>query len=49
MKSFYENLKKGQSKDEALRQAKLGLLHGRQVSWRNPYYWAPFVLAGANN
>ena len=49
MKSFYANLKKGQSKDEALRQAKLGLLHGRQVSWRNPYYWAPFVLAGANN
>ena len=49
MKSFYANLKKGQSKDEALREAKLGLLHGRQVTWRNPYYWAPFVLVGANN
>jgi CHAT domain-containing protein len=49
MKTFYANLKKGESKDEALRHAKLSLLHGRQVSWRNPYYWAPFVLAGANN
>ena len=49
MKSFYANLKKGQSKDEALRQAKLTLLRGKQATWRHPYYWAPFVLVGANN
>ncbi|MFL6209988.1 MAG: CHAT domain-containing protein [Pyrinomonadaceae bacterium] len=49
MKSFYANLKRGQPKDEALRQAKLSLLRGRQTPWRHPYYWAPFVLLGANN
>lgn len=48
MKSFYANLKKGESKDEALRQAKLTLLKGKQANWRHPYYWAPFVLVGAN-
>jgi CHAT domain-containing protein len=49
MKSFYTNLKNGQPKDEALRQAKLSLIRGKQMTWRHPYYWAPFVLAGANN
>jgi CHAT domain-containing protein len=49
MKSFYAHLKKGESKDEALRQAKLTLLKGKQANWRHPYYWAPFVLVGANN
>ena len=49
MKAFYANLKRGQSKDEALRQAKLSLLHSKQTAWRHPYYWAPFVLVGANN
>jgi CHAT domain-containing protein len=49
MKSFYTNLKKGEPKDEALRQAKLTLLKGKQTTWRHPYYWAPFVLVGANN
>ena len=46
MKAFYKNLKQGMGKDEALRQAKLELLHGRQPAWRHPYYWAPFVLVG---
>ncbi len=32
--------------DEALRQAKLGLIRGAQQAWRHPYYWAPFVLMG---
>jgi CHAT domain-containing protein/tetratricopeptide (TPR) repeat protein len=49
MKSFYANLKKGEPKDEALRQAKLSLLRGKQARWRHPYYWAPFVLVGASN
>jgi CHAT domain-containing protein len=49
MKSFYVNLKRGLPKDEALRQAKLELLKGKQRSWRHPYFWAPFVLIGAND
>jgi CHAT domain-containing protein/Tfp pilus assembly protein PilF len=48
MKSFYANLKRGLPKDEALRQAKLGLIRGKQTIWRHPYYWGPFVLSGAN-
>ena len=47
MKSFYKNLKQGMNKDDALRQAKLALLHGQKPAWRHPYYWAPFVLVGA--
>lgn len=46
MKAFYKNLKLGLSKDDALRQAKLELLRGRQQAWRHPYFWAPFVLVG---
>jgi CHAT domain-containing protein len=49
MKSFYINLKQGLPKDEALRQAKLQLLQGEKRSWQQPYFWAPFVLVGANN
>jgi CHAT domain-containing protein len=49
MKAFYKNLNRGLSKDDALRQAKLELLHGRQRAWRHPYYWAPFVLVGDAN
>lgn len=47
MKAFYRNLKRGMSKDEALRQAKLELLNGKQAAWRHPYFWASFVLVGA--
>ncbi|HEU4386172.1 MAG TPA: CHAT domain-containing protein [Blastocatellia bacterium] len=47
MKSFYQNLARGLSKDEALRQAKLALVKGRQRTWRHPYFWAPFVLTGS--
>lgn len=49
MKAFYHNLKVGLAKDEALRKAKLELLKGKQRTWQHPYYWAPFVLVGANN
>jgi CHAT domain-containing protein len=47
MKVFYRNLKSGMSKDEALRQAKLELLNGKQAAWRHPYFWGSFVLVGA--
>jgi len=46
MKAFYKNLKQGMPKDEALRQAKLELIHGQQQAWRHPYYWAAFVMVG---
>ena len=49
MKAFYRNLTRGLPKDEALRQAKLGLLRGRQRAWGHPYFWAAFVLVGANS
>lgn len=31
---------------QALRQAKLDLLHGQDLRYRHPYYWAPFVVVG---
>ena len=46
MKQFYLGLSRGFSKDDALRRAKLNLIHGHQRSWRHPYYWKPFVLMG---
>jgi len=49
MKAFYQNLNRGLPKREALRQAKLSLLHSRNATWRYPYFWAPFVLVGEGN
>jgi CHAT domain-containing protein len=46
MRSFYLNLRRGLSKNEALRQAKLSLLRSSQPSWHHPYFWAAFVLEG---
>ncbi|HEY6945580.1 MAG TPA: CHAT domain-containing protein [Candidatus Acidoferrum sp.] len=46
MESFYGNLNQGLPKSAALRQAKLALLHGKNVTWSHPYFWAPFVLVG---
>lgn len=40
MVAFYQNISKGMSKGEALRQAKLS-----QIT-RHPYYWSPFILIG---
>jgi len=38
MLQFYQNLKKGMRKDEALRQGKLSQINA------HPFYWSPFVL-----
>lgn len=46
---FYENLKEGQSKSEALRNAKLTYLDdhlGTKLS--APYFWAGFVVYGSD-
>jgi CHAT domain-containing protein len=45
MSEFYKSLSKpGISKSEALRQAQITLL--KQKSLENPFYWAPFIMAG---
>lgn len=52
MSLFYQNLKEGMNKDEALRQAKLKLMRTRvetkagKMSFAQPFLWAPFVLVG---
>lgn len=48
MKIFYQNLKNGMSKAEALRRTKLELIHTREggMSFAHPFLWAAFVLVG---
>lgn len=46
MKSFYENLKFGLDKDEALRLAKIQFLQEQNNLVGHPYYWGSFILMG---
>ena len=47
MISFYENLNKGQDKDDALRNAKLHYIKSIDDEvLKHPYYWAGFVISG---
>jgi CHAT domain-containing protein len=54
MERFYQNLKQGLSKAEALRQAKLDVIRssvnlkatGTRQALASPFYWAPFILVG---
>ena len=54
MERFYQNLKRGLSKAEALRQAKLDIMRssidlkatGMRQDLASPFYWAPFILVG---
>lgn len=43
MDELYNDLKKGQTPEAALRAAKLSLLHSN-TAFRKPFYWAPFQL-----
>ncbi len=45
MAHFYNNILSGQSKSEALRQAKLTLMEDPEVAAR-PSLWAPFIMIG---
>ena len=45
MISFYENLKKGQAKDEALADAKNNFIKKNPMK-THPFYWAGFVVNG---
>lgn len=46
MISFYKYLKKGQSKDKAIRNAKLEYLASADKVKRHPFYWAAFIHMG---
>lgn len=46
MEQFYGNLKAGETKSGALREAKLTYLKSNSLSDASPYYWASFVLIG---
>lgn len=43
---FYEELKKGNPKSQALREAKLNYLNTVDDFHKHPYYWSAFVLVG---
>jgi CHAT domain-containing protein len=44
MRAFYGELARGTGRAQALRQAKLAILHQQQFA--HPYYWAAFIPAG---
>ena len=44
MKEFYRNLSRSMPPQEALRRAKISLIHQDNSLWRHPHFWAPFVL-----
>jgi len=46
MKDFYQGLKEGLTKDEALRQTKLNHLATADKLTASPFYWGSFVLLG---
>lgn len=49
MTSFYKNLKKGKSKDEALRLAKLSYIKNSNSRLAHPHYWMSFKSIGDNS
>lgn len=49
MSSFYQNLKKGRSTDEALRLAKLRFLENANPRMAHPHYWLGYVSIGSAN
>ncbi|MFO7932494.1 MAG: CHAT domain-containing protein, partial [Bacteroidales bacterium] len=46
MSSFYKYLKKGRSKQEAMRLAKIDYLENADDLTSNPYFWSGFVVVG---
>jgi len=46
MELFYEQLRSGASKKQALRKAKLDYLSDARGDKKDPFYWAPFILSG---
>jgi len=48
MPEFYQNLKTGMTRPEALRQAKIKFIRSADNFMRHPYYWAGFQYYGPN-
>jgi CHAT domain-containing protein len=46
MTYFYKNLAKGESKDEALRNAKLSFIRAADPILQHPFYWAGYIVVG---
>jgi len=46
MQLFYQNLHKGRTKSEALRQAKLTFIEKAKGILNHPAFWAPFIQLG---
>ena len=46
MIEFYKHLFNGESKDQALRNAKLEYLRTHSLESRHPFYWAAFIASG---
>ncbi|MGC9375988.1 MAG: CHAT domain-containing protein, partial [Bacteroidales bacterium] len=46
MTRFYKNLKEGQNKANALRQAKLDFINNADQLKSHPYFWAGYVVIG---
>jgi CHAT domain-containing protein len=46
MKEFYAGLSRNVAPGEALQQAKLWMIRSGAPAYRNPYYWASFVMVG---
>ena len=44
MSRYYENLKQGMGRSEALQEVQLAMIDDPQYNF--PYYWASFILAG---
>lgn len=49
MTSFYKNLKRGKTKDEALRLAKISYLENSNSRLAHPHYWMSFKSIGDNS
>ncbi len=51
MVAYYQRLKRGEGRSEALRQTRLDILEGRmetmsEEKYQHPYYWAGFIASG---
>ena len=46
MLAFYQQLKEGKPKDEALQIAMLGVMRAKNPEYAAPYYWAAFQIIG---
>jgi len=44
MVAYYQRLRQGHGRGDALRQAQLEMF--KDVKRRHPYYWASFILSG---